>query len=201
MVIEQIYLHPRSWRISVYYTSSKTIPPQWEYQQFPNTEEIQSNHRNVFIAFPSNAGLDLILARNNIRCIRTNEQLRNTSLFVYLYLGLFPTISASSLKPLKASRFPPYSLLKMKTHSLLALLAASLVEGHYIFNRLIVNGKSIGGEYAYFRKNSNTYMPSFTDEVVNSPDMRCNKGAKPGNTATYTVAAGDKIGFKLFNNE
>ncbi|KAH8645917.1 glycoside hydrolase [Tricladium varicosporioides] len=89
----------------------------------------------------------------------------------------------------------------MKTHSLLALLAASVAEGHYIFNRLIVNGKSIGGEYAYFRKNSNTYMPSFTDEVVNSPDMRCNKGAKPGNTATYTVAAGDKIGFKLFNNE
>ncbi|KAF1972903.1 hypothetical protein BU23DRAFT_466377, partial [Bimuria novae-zelandiae CBS 107.79] len=28
-----------------------------------------------------------------------------------------------------------------------------------------------------------------------------NKGAKAGSTATYTVKAGDKIGFKLFNNE
>lgn len=36
----------------------------------------------------------------------------------------------------------------MKTLSILALVAVpSIVEGHYIFNRLIVNGKSIGGEY------------------------------------------------------
>ncbi|KAF2837970.1 lytic polysaccharide monooxygenase [Patellaria atrata CBS 101060] len=86
--------------------------------------------------------------------------------------------------------------------SLLALLAASLAEGHYIFSHLIVNGKAVGGEYTYIRKNSNTYMPSFTDEIVNSPDLRCNKGARPGgSTQTYSVNAGDKIGFKLDYNE
>ncbi|KAF2279855.1 uncharacterized protein EI97DRAFT_104181 [Westerdykella ornata] len=84
---------------------------------------------------------------------------------------------------------------------LLAALLAPLTEAHYIFNRLIVNGQSIGGEYAYVRKNSNSYNPSFPSELMNSPDLRCNKGARPGNTPTYTVKAGDKIGFKLFNNE
>ncbi|KAG9232263.1 glycoside hydrolase [Amylocarpus encephaloides] len=88
-----------------------------------------------------------------------------------------------------------------KNLSFLAILIAPLVEGHYIFNRLIVNGKSIGGEYSYTRRNSNSYFPAFTNDVVNSNDMRCNKGAKAGNTATYTVEAGDKIGLKLFNNE
>lgn len=84
-----------------------------------------------------------------------------------------------------------------------ALLAASapLAQAHYIFNRLIVNGASIGGEYAYTRKNSNSYNPSITDELMNSNDLRCNKGATAGSTATYTVKAGDTIGFKLFNNE
>ncbi|KAF2800374.1 lytic polysaccharide monooxygenase [Melanomma pulvis-pyrius CBS 109.77] len=88
----------------------------------------------------------------------------------------------------------------MKSIRLLALLAP-LTQAHYIFNRLIVNGASIGGEYAYTRKNSNSYMPAFTNELMTSNDLRCNKGAKTGGTATYTVKAGDKIGFKLFNNE
>ena len=87
----------------------------------------------------------------------------------------------------------------MKAVALLAL-AAPLANAHYIFNRLIVNGASIGGEYAYTRKNSNSYNPAFTSELMNSNDLRCNKGAKPI-SATYTVKAGDKIGFKLFNNE
>ncbi|KAH7342603.1 glycosyl hydrolase family 61-domain-containing protein [Rhexocercosporidium sp. MPI-PUGE-AT-0058] len=82
----------------------------------------------------------------------------------------------------------------MKALSLLALVAtSSIVEGHYIFNRLIVNGKSIGGD--------NSYNPAFTADVVNSNDMRCNKGAKSGSTKIHTIEAGDKIGFKLFNNE
>ncbi|PSN75353.1 hypothetical protein BS50DRAFT_481448 [Corynespora cassiicola Philippines] len=88
----------------------------------------------------------------------------------------------------------------MKAVAVLALLAP-LTEAHYIFNRLIVNGASIGGEYAYVRKNSNSYNPAFPNELMNSNDLRCNKGATAGNTATYTVKAGDKIGFKLFNNE
>jgi hypothetical protein len=90
----------------------------------------------------------------------------------------------------------------MKTSAFTLLAAiAPLSQAHYIFNRLIVNGASIGGEYAYTRKNSNTYMPTYTDEIVGSEDLRCNRGARAGSTATYTVKAGDKIGFKLFNNE
>jgi hypothetical protein len=85
----------------------------------------------------------------------------------------------------------------MRPVILLAALLAPLTEAHYIFNRLIVNGASVGGEYAYTRRNSNSYNPAFTDELMNSNDLRCNKGAQPGSTATYTVKAGDKIGFKL----
>jgi len=89
----------------------------------------------------------------------------------------------------------------MKAVAILALLAPLGANAHYIFNRLIVNGAAIGGDYAYTRKNTNSYMPSLPSELFNSPDLRCNKGAKAGNTATYTVKAGDKLGFKLFNNE
>jgi hypothetical protein len=90
----------------------------------------------------------------------------------------------------------------MKTSVLAAAFAAltPLAQAHYIFNRLIVNGASIGGEYAYTRKNSNSYNPSIPSELMNSNDLRCNKGATSP-SATYTVKAGDKIGFKLFNNE
>jgi hypothetical protein len=87
----------------------------------------------------------------------------------------------------------------MKSLLLVAALAA-VADAHYIFNILIVNGKTIGGEYAYFRRNSNSYNPAFPD-IVETNDLRCNKGAKSGNTATYDVKAGDKIGFKVFNRE
>jgi hypothetical protein len=108
----------------------------------------------------------------------------------------------------------------MKTSTLLALLAPLGANAHYIFNRLIVNGAAIGGDYAYTRKNSNSYMrkcfsfsgmpmthlltfipASLPSELMNSNDLRCNKGAKAGSTPTYTVKAGDKLGFKIFNNE
>jgi hypothetical protein len=89
----------------------------------------------------------------------------------------------------------------VKAIALFALLAPLGANAHYIFNRLIVNGQSIGGEYAYVRKNSNSYNPSIPSELMNSNDLRCNKGATAGNTATYTVKAGDKLGFKIFNNE
>ena len=89
----------------------------------------------------------------------------------------------------------------MKSLALLALGAASLADAHYIFNILIVNGKRIGGEYDYFRRNSNSYNPAFPD-IVATNDLRCNKGAKPGGaTKTYNVTAGDTLGAKLFNNE
>lgn len=65
----------------------------------------------------------------------------------------------------------------------------------------MVNGQQIGGEYDYIRRNSNSYMPSFM-EIVNSNDLRCNKGAQPNSgTKTYEVRAGDRIGMKVFNNE
>jgi hypothetical protein len=89
----------------------------------------------------------------------------------------------------------------MKFATLVALAAASGANAHYIFNRLLVNDKAIGGDYAYTRKNTNSYEPSFPADIINSNDLRCNKGAKAGNTPTYTVKAGDKLGFKLFFNE
>jgi hypothetical protein len=82
-----------------------------------------------------------------------------------------------------------------------AVAFAATADAHYIFNILFVNGKKIGGEYTYFRRNSNSYNPAFPD-IVESNDLRCNVGAKPGgNVQTYEVNAGDKIGFKVFNNE
>ncbi|KAI0798766.1 lytic polysaccharide monooxygenase [Xylaria sp. FL0064] len=82
-----------------------------------------------------------------------------------------------------------------------ALLCAPLASSHYILNILMHNGKQVGGEFTYVRKNSNTYMPSFM-EIIDSTDLRCNKGATSAGTKTYMdVKAGDKIGLKLFNNE
>jgi hypothetical protein len=65
----------------------------------------------------------------------------------------------------------------MKASVILSLFAAPLaVQAHYIFSQLIVNGQAKGGDYTYIRKNSNSYMPSFTNDVVNSPNLRCNSG-------------------------
>ncbi|KAK1762610.1 family 61 putative glycoside hydrolase [Phialemonium atrogriseum] len=87
----------------------------------------------------------------------------------------------------------------MKSVLLVAALSA-LAEAHYIFNILIVNGKTIGGEYDYVRRNSNSYNPAFPD-IVQSNELRCNRGAKAGNTPTYDVKAGDKVALKVFNRE
>ncbi|KAK0718647.1 glycoside hydrolase [Lasiosphaeria miniovina] len=88
----------------------------------------------------------------------------------------------------------------MKSLLLLAALAVS-ADAHYIFNILMVNGKKIGGEYTYVRRNSNSYNPAFPD-IVEKADLRCNVGAKPGGSVqTYSVQAGDRVGFKVFNNE
>jgi hypothetical protein len=65
----------------------------------------------------------------------------------------------------------------MKSSFALSLLAAPLVaQAHYIFSQVFVNGVAKGGDYTYIRKNSNTYMPSFTNDVVNSNNLRCNSG-------------------------
>lgn len=70
-----------------------------------------------------------------------------------------------------------------------------------IFNVLIHNGEEQGGEYTYTRKNSNSYQPSYTSELMDSTDLRCNKGGLDSPSETYTVSAGDTVGFKLFYNE
>jgi hypothetical protein len=82
-----------------------------------------------------------------------------------------------------------------------ALLAAPMVHGHYIFSQLLVNGAAQGGDYDYIRKNTNSYEPSFTSDVINSEDLRCNKGASAAASKTFDVKAGDEIGAKLSFNE
>ncbi|KFA47734.1 hypothetical protein S40293_09483 [Stachybotrys chartarum IBT 40293] len=89
----------------------------------------------------------------------------------------------------------------MKGPLMLAVLAAPLAQCHYIFSQLIVNGQAVGGDYTYMRRNTNSYMPSFAADVINSPNLRCNEGATTGTAQTYTVAAGSRIGFKLWYNE
>lgn len=90
----------------------------------------------------------------------------------------------------------------MKALALLALLAGSLADAHYIFSLLAVNGTIEGKDYTYIRKNTNNYQPTFASEM-NSPDFRCNKGAaRNGRSAkTYQVPPGTELGFKLFYNE
>jgi hypothetical protein len=78
------------------------------------------------------------------------------------------------------------------------MAAAALAQtsmAHYCFNKLIVNGNSTGA-YEYVRKNSNMNSP-VTD--VTSKDLICNVGglSTGGQTSTYTVAPGDKVGFGL----
>lgn len=83
-----------------------------------------------------------------------------------------------------------------------ALLAAPLaVNAHYIFSQLIVNGEAVGSDYSYIRQNTNTYMPSYTDDIINSEELRCNEGATNAASETYEVNAGDTIGFKLAYDE
>src|SRR3569833_996599 len=85
---------------------------------------------------------------------------------------------------------------------ILLVAAAAVVDAHYIFNILIVNGKRIGGEYDYFRRNSNSYNPAFPADIINSTDHRCTHGAKANSrTKTKEKNTDDKNRNKLFNNE
>ncbi|KAF2158509.1 lytic polysaccharide monooxygenase [Zasmidium cellare ATCC 36951] len=82
-----------------------------------------------------------------------------------------------------------------------ALLAAPAVHAHYIFSQLIVNNQTVGSDYSYIRQNTNTYMPSYAADIINSEDLRCNAGAGSAFSETYDVKAGDTIGFKLSFDE
>ncbi|KAI1845781.1 hypothetical protein JX266_008146 [Neoarthrinium moseri] len=83
----------------------------------------------------------------------------------------------------------------MKGLSILAILVARVttVVAHWNYNNLIVNGQVVGEPYQYIRRTNNSNHPL---QLVNSTDMRCNAGGASGtNTSTYTLHAGDEVGF------
>lgn len=63
------------------------------------------------------------------------------------------------------------------------------------FYEFIAPDGTVTAEYTYFRANTNTNSP-VTD--VTSTDLRCNVGglASGVTTSTYTVKAGDTVGFQ-----
>jgi hypothetical protein len=68
---------------------------------------------------------------------------------------------------------------------------------HWNYDHIIHNGQIIGSPYQHVRRTNNSNSPL---QNVNSTDMRCNSGAASGlalNTQTYTVAAGDMLGFAV----
>jgi hypothetical protein len=76
-------------------------------------------------------------------------------------------------------------------------LNTSITYAHWNYDHIIVNGQIIGDPYQFVRKTNNSNTPL---QNVNSTDMRCNAGASSGvalNTQTYTVAAGDSLGFAV----
>ncbi|KAG8722339.1 hypothetical protein FRC08_003782 [Ceratobasidium sp. 394] len=84
----------------------------------------------------------------------------------------------------------------MKLTTALAIaLSANGVFGHYIFNKLIVNGVT-GAAFANIRPVPNN--SPVTSVTVN--DIRCNVGGTSGgSTTTATTSAGSTVGFVLDN--
>jgi hypothetical protein len=88
-------------------------------------------------------------------------------------------------------------LSKMKSIITLLVLLTTTVQGHWNYDRIIVNGQVIGEPYQYIRKSNNSNTPL---QNVNSTDMRCNSGAASGvllKTQTLTIAAGSEVGFGI----
>ena len=78
-------------------------------------------------------------------------------------------------------------------------LFTSLVQGHYTFGKVVLNGANVGGDFEYIRTHENGRNPLYDSwGALNSTDLRCNIGAKPNNeTKILSVTAGDKLGFQL----
>lgn len=76
-------------------------------------------------------------------------------------------------------------------------LFAGVTTAHYNFESLIVNGE-VTDAYKYVRKTKNSNSPI---TAVNSTDIICNNGGIDDDimqaTETFTVAAGDQVGFKM----
>lgn len=89
---------------------------------------------------------------------------------------------------------------KMKAFSIVALagLLPSLVQAHYLWPQLILNGK-VTAPFEYVREHDNGFMPSWSDGAfLNSNDLRCNKGSMNHRTQPKTarvVAGQDVVGF------
>jgi hypothetical protein len=85
------------------------------------------------------------------------------------------------------------------TSSILFSLASitPLVSGHYVFSKLIVDGKPTQ-DFEYIRKNTNGYMPTLASDIL-SNGFRCNQGSmeSAASTKVYPVAPGTELGFQL----
>ncbi|KAF2011531.1 lytic polysaccharide monooxygenase [Aaosphaeria arxii CBS 175.79] len=81
---------------------------------------------------------------------------------------------------------------------LVVLSSLPIIWAHWNYDRLIVNGAIVDTTpYQYVRRTDNSNTPL---QNVNSTDMRCNSGADSGTdlgTQTYTVKAGDELGFAV----
>ena len=76
-------------------------------------------------------------------------------------------------------------------------LAFDIVIDRFTLDNLYHNGQVVGSPYQYIRPTTNSNSPI---ENVASTDMRCNQGGGSGaNTQTYTVNAGDTIGFGIID--
>ncbi|KAK1835032.1 glycoside hydrolase [Podospora conica] len=72
------------------------------------------------------------------------------------------------------------------------LLAASAVEAHYRFSRIVVNGVAEAKEWTAVRQTKN-YQGNHGVSDINSQDMRCFQ--MRSGTATATIEAGGTLGF------
>lgn len=80
----------------------------------------------------------------------------------------------------------------------LALLP-QLSSAHFLFPHLMLNGVKTGA-YEYVREHDNGFQPSWTPEILDSNDIRCNKGSwnHRSQPKTAQVTAGkDVVGFHL----
>ncbi|PKY00551.1 hypothetical protein P168DRAFT_243994 [Aspergillus campestris IBT 28561] len=85
----------------------------------------------------------------------------------------------------------------MGVSALLTATGLPLVSGHYVFSKLIVDGKKTN-DFEYIRRNSNGYEPTLAGEILGD-DFRCNKDsmAAAGSTGVYKVQPGAELGFEL----
>ncbi|KAB8230218.1 lignocellulolytic auxiliary activity family 9 protein [Aspergillus alliaceus] len=85
----------------------------------------------------------------------------------------------------------------MRLYQIWIRVVTTLVSGHYVFSKLIVEGKTTQ-DSEYIQENSNGYIPTLAPDIL-SNDFRYNKGSidSAAKTKVYTVAPGAEIDFQL----